>query len=1655
MTTQYWVTGASGDWSDAADWQSGAVPGSTDGAVITGSYGVTVDGTAAAYSLTLDESYLTVSGTLTLGTSLTVDDSATLTLSGGTLSAQSISSNDGGYLSGYGTISGAVSGLVFITAAGGALQVQGSLAGDQGRFTIDGGSTLELTNGDAAPVIFDGNSATLKLDAPAAFTGPIEQIVVGDAIDLAGITASSATYSGSTLTINETDGQQLVYNNVTGSLAGAAVTTASDNEGGTLVYWGSAPAATSQYWVTGASGDWSDAADWQSGAVPGSTDGAVITGSYGVTVDGTAAAYSLTLDESYLTVSGTLTLGTSLTVDDSATLTLSGGTLSAQSISSNDGGYLSGYGTISGAVSGLVFITAAGGALQVQGSLAGDQGRFTIDGGSTLELTNGDAAPVIFDGNSATLKLDAPAAFTGPIEQIVVGDAIDLAGITASSATYSGSTLTINETDGQQLVYNNVTGSLAGAAVTTASDNEGGTLVYWGSAPAATSQYWVTGASGDWSDAADWQSGAVPGSTDGAVITGSYGVTVDGTAAAYSLTLDESYLTVSGTLTLGTSLTVDDSATLTLSGGTLSAQSISSNDGGYLSGYGTISGAVSGLVFITAAGGALQVQGSLAGDQGRFTIDGGSTLELTNGDAAPVIFDGNSATLKLDAPAAFTGPIEQIVVGDAIDLAGITASSATYSGSTLTINETDGQQLTYNNVTGSLAGAAVTTASDNEGGTLVYWSTAPATSQYWVTGASGDWSDAADWQSGAVPGSTDGAVITGSYGVTVDGTAAAYSLTLDESYLTVSGTLTLGTSLTVDDSATLTLSGGTLSAQSISSNDGGYLSGYGTISGAVSGLVFITAAGGALQVQGSLAGDQGRFTIDGGSTLELTNGDAAPVIFDGNSATLKLDAPAAFTGPIEQIVVGDAIDLAGITASSATYSGSTLTINETDGQQLVYNNVTGSLAGAAVTTASDNEGGTLVYWGSAPAATSQYWVTGASGDWSDAADWQSGAVPGSTDGAVITGSYGVTVDGTAAAYSLTLDESYLTVSGTLTLGTSLTVDDSATLTLSGGTLSAQSISSNDGGYLSGYGTISGAVSGLVFITAAGGALQVQGSLAGDQGRFTIDGGSTLELTNGDAAPVIFDGNSATLKLDAPAAFTGPIEQIVVGDAIDLAGITASSATYSGSTLTINETDGQQLTYSNVTGSLTGAAVTTASDNNGGTLVYWSAAPVYPPPTAEPDRAHVPVAGTVTVTAANGVLGNDTDPIPDDTLTVSTVDGQASDVGQALLGTYGTLTLDADGGYSYAADHSVASNIIAQDIFTYTATDEAGGSATSTLTITITQPGQTYIAGTAGQPLTSGNGSVLLDGSVLQNETISAGNGNDGVIAGSNDTITLGNGIDLVKAGDNERITLGNGADTVTAGANSTITAGNGVDNVTAGSDSTITLGNGADTVTAGANSIITAGNGADNVTAGSDSTTTLSNGADTVTAGTNSIITAGNGADNVTAGSDSTIKLGNGADTVTAGANSVIILGNGADNVSAGSASTIKLGNGADTVTAGANSIITAGNGADNVSAGSDSTITLGSGSDTVTAISSLINGGSGQDSFVFTGSFGQETITNFGPQHDNIVLAHAMFANFGAVQSDMTQVGANTVIMYDPANVITLTGIKTSSLLASDFHFV
>jgi VCBS repeat-containing protein len=107
-------------------------------------------------------------------------------------------------------------------------------------------------------------------------------------------------------------------------------------------------------------------------------------------------------------------------------------------------------------------------------------------------------------------------------------------------------------------------------------------------------------------------------------------------------------------------------------------------------------------------------------------------------------------------------------------------------------------------------------------------------------------------------------------------------------------------------------------------------------------------------------------------------------------------------------------------------------------------------------------------------------------------------------------------------------------------------------------------------------------------------------------------------------------------------------------------------------------------------------------------------------------------------AAHGVLANDTDPIAGDTLHVSAVNGQAANVAHTIAGTFGSLTLNADGSYTYTASSSAAlpASGVGQDVFTYTASTGQGGTADSTLTVNVTATGITYLGGTPGTTITS-------------------------------------------------------------------------------------------------------------------------------------------------------------------------------------------------------------------------------------------------------------------------------------------------------------------------------
>lgn len=158
-------------------------------------------------------------------------------------------------------------------------------------------------------------------------------------------------------------------------------------------------------------------------------------------------------------------------------------------------------------------------------------------------------------------------------------------------------------------------------------------------------------------------------------------------------------------------------------------------------------------------------------------------------------------------------------------------------------------------------------------------------------------------------------------------------------------------------------------------------------------------------------------------------------------------------------------------------------------------------------------------------------------------------------------------------------------------------------------------------------------------------------------------------------------------------------------------------------------------------------------NEGGTIVQTIAitggwpnyvAHANQPPVAVGDQAHVGEDAAVT----GNVLANDSDP-DGDVLTVvaaRTAGGidQSTASGEiVIVGAYGTITIRADGHYSYVADAAAAqalgAGVTVQDSFTYMVADAFGATATATLVIDVTGANDAAVIGGTM------NGAVAEDG----------------------------------------------------------------------------------------------------------------------------------------------------------------------------------------------------------------------------------------------------------------------------------------------------------------------
>ena len=224
-----------------------------------------------------------------------------------------------------------------------------------------------------------------------------------------------------------------------------------------------------------------------------------------------------------------------------------------------------------------------------------------------------------------------------------------------------------------------------------------------------------------------------------------------------------------------------------------------------------------------------------------------------------------------------------------------------------------------------------------------------------------------------------------------------------------------------------------------------------------------------------------------------------------------------------------------------------------------------------------------------------------------------------------------------------------------------------------------------------------------------------------------NGGSNSAVSSGssyNSSGTSVTGTYGTLTIGADGSYTY-IANTAAAEALD-AGDTANDVFH------YTVSDGTATDTATITITILGANDAPVAQNDVGVIVENGTLTVS-------DGANANVSGSYDATGEHtgdvihtSLSGSrDTDVDGDDTanLVVSAVrvgssegSGTAGTLGQALTGTYGQLTLNANGSYSYVANQDAADALdagdTATDVFNYTVSDGNGGTDTATITITI-------------------------------------------------------------------------------------------------------------------------------------------------------------------------------------------------------------------------------------------------------------------------------------------------------------------------------------------------
>ena len=367
----------------------------------------------------------------------------------------------------------------------------------------------------------------------------------------------------------------------------------------------------------------------------------------------------------------------------------------------------------------------------------------------------------------------------------------------------------------------------------------------------------------------------------------------------------------------------------------------------------------------------------------------------------------------------------------------------------------------------------------------------------------------------------------------------------------------------------------------------------------------------------------------------------------------------------------------------------------------------------------------------------------------------------------------------------------------------VTLAMSEAVTVSGGT---PTLTLNDGGTAT-YDAAHSTATSLVFdYTVAAGQNTASLAVTG----VSLNGATVADAAGNAAALAGADVTFSGLKIDttaptvtaASSAPTSGTEGAGVTIPITLA--MSEAVTVSGGTPTLTLNDGGTATYDAahstatslvfdytvaagqntaslaVTGvSLNGATVADAAGNAAafaGADVTFSGLKIDTTAPSVPAVAAPIVVHDTLQTTTGGTDSN----LDDGALTITAVDGSSGNVGQPVAGEYGTLTLAANGNFTYTetAPNAVSFGV-AEDVFTFNVSNAQGGTAELTFTVLNTNPDETYISGVAGSSISASPGYAVLDGSAGDMHVSASAYGatSQWLIGGPGDTLTGGKGAD--------------------------------------------------------------------------------------------------------------------------------------------------------------------------------------------------------------------------------------------------------------------------------------